>query len=183
LPSDYFFFAGTSFCFNHNRIASATALLSAPLSPPYTWATLTLNSVSTSSGTMTSSLPITTLLRYSVFVSLRLYWAYCVITELRSYVSISGTEMAGSRVSFDAEVVELRLPEDQRIQVRTAEDLTSIARKLCKPILHEVVDGHPYPAGSRAIGNGSQILAVYDGPWVFYCKLKADQEDRQASHL
>ena len=82
-------------------------------------------------------------------------------------------------ISFDAEVVELRLPEDRKIQVRTAEDLEVIARKLCKPILHEVVDGHPYPAGSKPFGNGSHILACYDGPWVYYCEIKADAEGRE----
>ena len=34
------------------------------------------------------------------------------------------------RVSVDAEVVELRLPEDRRIHVKTAEDLVIIARKI-----------------------------------------------------
>jgi len=82
-------------------------------------------------------------------------------------------------ISVDAEVVELRLPEDRRIQVKAAEDLASIARKLCKPILHEVVDGHPYPAGSKPLGNGSHILAVYDGPWVYYCEIKAEEPTRE----
>jgi len=83
------------------------------------------------------------------------------------------------RISFDAEVVELRLPEDRKIQVRTAEDLEAIARKLCKPILHEVVDGRPYAVGSNPIGNGSHILACYDGPWVYYCEIKAEPEGRE----
>jgi hypothetical protein len=85
------------------------------------------------------------------------------------------------RVSFDAEVVELRLPEDRRIQVKTAEDLEAIARKLCKPILHEVVDGHPYPVSSNPLKNGSHVLAVYDGPWVYYCELQAEEPIREGA--
>ena len=85
------------------------------------------------------------------------------------------------RVSFDAEAVELRLPEDRRIQVKTPQDLEVIARKVCKPILHEVVDGHPYPAGSKPLGNGSHVLAVYDGPWVYYCEIQAEAEEREGT--
>ena len=80
--------------------------------------------------------------------------------------------MAG-RISFDAEVLELRLPEDRRIQVRSAEDLEAIARKVCKPILHEVVNGRSYAVGSNPIPNGSHVLAVYDGPWVYYCEIQS----------
>ncbi len=83
------------------------------------------------------------------------------------------------RLSYDAEVVELRLPEDRRIQAKSPEDVEAIARKLCKPILHELVDGHPYPAGSKPLRNGSHLLAVYDGPWVYYCELKADKPARE----
>ncbi len=83
--------------------------------------------------------------------------------------------MANVRISFDAEVVELRLPEDRKIQVKTAEDLEAIARKLCKPILHEVVDGGLHPPGSTPPRNGSHLLAVYDGPWVYYCEIKAEE--------
>ncbi len=84
------------------------------------------------------------------------------------------------RISFDAEVVELRLPEDHRIQVKTAEDLEIIARKLCKPILHEVVEIDPYPAGSKPILNGSHVLAVYDGPWVYYCEIEVEEPTRES---
>jgi hypothetical protein len=87
--------------------------------------------------------------------------------------------MVTTRVSFDAEVVELRLPEDCRIRIKTAEDLQAIARKLCKPILHEVVDGHPYPAGSNLQKNGSHVLAVYDGPWVYYCETQAEEPTKE----
>jgi len=86
-----------------------------------------------------------------------------------------------NHVSFDAEVVELRLPEDRRIQVKRAQDLEVIARKLCKPILHEEVDGRPYAVGSNPIGNGSHILACYDGPWVYYCEIQADEEEQEGS--
>ncbi len=83
------------------------------------------------------------------------------------------------RIVIDAEVVQLRLPEDRRIQVKTGQDLEAVARKLCKPILHEVVDGHLHPAGSKPLGNGSHILAVYDGPWVYYCEIQAEEPTRK----
>ncbi len=83
------------------------------------------------------------------------------------------------RILIDADVVELRLPEDRRIQVKTAEDLQAIARKLCKPILHEVVHIDPYPADSKPILNGSHVLAVYDGPWVYYCELRAEESSKE----
>lgn len=89
--------------------------------------------------------------------------------------------MSASRISVDAEVVEFRLPEDRRIQVKTAQDLTAIARKLGKPILHELVSRSEYPLGSRPRQNGSHILAVYDGPWVYYCELQAEEPDREGS--
>jgi hypothetical protein len=82
-------------------------------------------------------------------------------------------------VNIDAEVVELRLPEDCRIQVKSAEDLEAIARKLGRPILHEVVDGRLHPIGSRLPCRGRHLLAVYDGPWVYYCEIHADAEDRE----
>ncbi len=82
-------------------------------------------------------------------------------------------------ISVDAEVVELRLPEDRRIQVKSAEDLATIARKLCRPILHEVVDGREHAIGSRLPWKGAHLLAVYDGPWVYYCEVKAETEDRE----
>jgi len=84
-----------------------------------------------------------------------------------------------SRITFDAEVVELRLPEDRRIQVKSAEDLAVIARKLRRPILHEVVDGREHAVGSRLPWKGAHLLAVYDGPWVYYCEVKAEPEDRE----
>ncbi len=34
------------------------------------------------------------------------------------------------RISIDAEALELRLPEDRRIYVKTVDDLASIARKI-----------------------------------------------------
>jgi len=80
-----------------------------------------------------------------------------------------------ARVPFDAEVVELRLPEDRRIQVKTAEDLASIARKLGKPILRELVSGPRSDAGSKLIKEGSCVLAVYDSLWVYYCELQAEE--------
>jgi hypothetical protein len=85
-----------------------------------------------------------------------------------------------NRIVFDAEVVELCVPEDRRIQVKTGEDLEAIARKLGKPILHEV-DDHPYPARSKPPKNGSHLLAVYDGAWVYYCELEAE-ETRRGNH-
>ncbi len=83
------------------------------------------------------------------------------------------------RISIEAEVLELRLPEDRRIQVKTPEDLLTIARKIGKPILHEVVSNGEYPLGSKPRVNGSHILACYDGPWVYYCELEPSEDERQ----
>ncbi len=88
-------------------------------------------------------------------------------------------KVMATRISFNAEVVELRLSEAQPIEIRTAEDLEVIARKLGKPILHEVVDSRLSSIGSRLPLKGSHILAVYDGPWVYYCELKAEPEGRE----
>ena len=98
------------------------------------------------------------------------------------------------RILIDAEVLELRLPEDRRIQVRTAEDLEAIARKVGKPIIHELVDSYDIQAtstsskkgnrgnpiyetlincqGSELVKKGKHILAIYDGPWVYYCEVE-----------
>ncbi len=84
-----------------------------------------------------------------------------------------------SRISVDAEVVELRLPEDHRIHVKSPEDIEAIARKVGKPILHEVVDSRLHPVGCKLPWKGSHLLAVYDGPWVYYCELKADKPARE----
>lgn len=54
-------------------MASVTALLRAPFCPPSKTATLTLNSFSTSSGMITSSLPMLASFHHSVNVSLHLY--------------------------------------------------------------------------------------------------------------
>ncbi len=83
--------------------------------------------------------------------------------------------MATNRVSFDAEVMELRLPEARRVQVKSAEDLEAIARKLGRPILHEVVDGREHSIGSKLPWKGAHLLAVYDGPWVYYCEIQAEE--------
>ena len=109
----------------------------------------------------------------------RLYVPYYTHTLIHRCVANAEDKPLNQRVSFDAEVVELHLPEDRRIQVKTAEDLASIARKLCKPILHEVVDGHPYPAGSSPPMNGSHLLAVYDGPWAYYCEIQAEESTKE----
>ena len=84
-----------------------------------------------------------------------------------------------ARMSFDAEVLELRLPEEKRIQMKTPQDLEAVARRVSKPILHEVVLIHPHPEGSKPIQNGSHVLAVYDGPWVYYCELKPEEPPRE----
>jgi hypothetical protein len=63
--------------------------------------------------------------------------------------------------------------------VKSAEDLAAIANKLGKPILHELVDGPSYTVGSDPTENGSHILAVYDGAWVYYCKIQAEDPTRE----
>ena len=83
--------------------------------------------------------------------------------------------MSSPRIVIDAEVLELRLPEDRRIRVKNAEDLASIARKLGKPILHEVVDQRLCVMDSKSSTDGSHVLAVYDGSWVYFCELGDDQ--------
>jgi hypothetical protein len=85
-----------------------------------------------------------------------------------------------ARFSLDADVVELRLPENRRIQVKSAEDLQAISRKLCKPILHEVVDGREWTLGCSLPLKGSHLLAVYDGPWVYYCEIQSEQATKES---
>jgi hypothetical protein len=83
------------------------------------------------------------------------------------------------RISFDAEVVELRLPEDRRIQVRSVRELEKIAGILRKPILRELIRDVTPVTGSNPTMRGSCALAVYDGPWVYYCELQAEPEGRE----
>jgi hypothetical protein len=179
LAESYFFLGGASFCFNHNRIASATALPRAPFSLPCSAITLILNSLSRSSGRITWSTPIFGHQYSGTSVPKYLLGLYCIVLYLYTHTLEQREVGLNHRVSVDAEVVELRLPEDHRIQVKTAEDLEVIARKLCKLILHEVVHVHPYPEGSSPIPNGSHVLAVYDGPWVYYCELKAQEPAKE----
>ncbi len=87
--------------------------------------------------------------------------------------------MSRARIPFDAEIEELRLPEARRIHVKSAEDLEVIARKLGRPILHEVVDGPEHPVGSKLPWKDTHLLAVYDGPWVYYCELQAEEQARE----
>jgi hypothetical protein len=103
--------------------------------------------------------------------------AFCMAfhTYIQKYEEAPLTE----HIPVDADVLELRLPEDRKIQVKTAEDLQAIARKVGKPILHEVVDGRLQPLGSRLPRKASHLLAVYDGPWVYYCELQAEEEGRE----
>lgn len=81
-------------------------------------------------------------------------------------------------ISFDAELLELRLPEDHRVLVRIPGGPHGHRRKLGKPIVHEVADGDPYPAGSTPPKNGSHLLAVYDGPWVYY-EIQAEESTKE----
>ena len=82
-------------------------------------------------------------------------------------------------ISVDAEVLELRLPEDWRIHVKTLRELERIAGILRKPIIHELVSGEPSDVGSNPTKKGSHLYAVYDGPWVYYCELEADEQGRE----
>lgn len=112
-------------------------------------------------------------------VSQRLYWLYALIPSIPQRVSKWIVLSLVDRVSYDAEVVELRLPEDHRIQVKSPEDIEAISRKVCKPILHEVVDGREHAIGCRLGWKGSHLLAIYDGPWVYYCELQAEEPARE----
>jgi hypothetical protein len=106
-------------------------------------------------------------------VSQGLYWVYALMPLIPQNVGKLSVGVLATRTSFDAEVVELRLPEDKRIQVQSAEDLEAIGRKV--PILHEIAYVHPYPEGSKPIANESHVLAEYDGPWVCYCELRDEE--------
>ncbi len=176
MPECYFFLAGAPACFNHNRIASATALLRAPFSASYFSITAWRSSFRRSSGNTSVTFAMHVTRHLYTATSIRLYFP----CESCTYIHLDIQQYDGiptvQRISIDAEVVELRLPEDRRIQVKSAEDLATIARKVGKPILHEVVHIDPYPAGSKPILNGSHVLAVYDGPWVYYCELKAEEQ-------
>ena len=86
-----------------------------------------------------------------------------------------------NRIWIDAEVLELRLPEDRRIRVKNVEDLASIASKLSKPILHEVVNQRPCIMDSKSSTDGSHVLAVYDGSWVYFCELGEGQSLKDES--
>jgi len=82
-------------------------------------------------------------------------------------------------ISVDAEVVELRLPEDRKIHVKTPRELERIAGILKKPILRELVSNDTGVTDPSSIKKGSCVLAVYDGPWVYYCELEADAQGRE----
>ena len=57
--------------------------------------------------------------------------------------------VARIKINVDAEVMELRLPKDRRIQTKSAHDLEAIAEKVDKPvILLAVVDERLHPVGS-----------------------------------
>ena len=74
------------------------------------------------------------------------------------------------RISIDAEAVELRLPEDRRILVKTSRQLERISGIVRKPIIHEVVDSYDNQVGSEPTKKAAHLYAVYDGPWVYYCE-------------
>jgi hypothetical protein len=80
-----------------------------------------------------------------------------------------------SGVEFDAEVVG----QAARISIKNPKYLETIAKKLCKPILHEVVDGRDHSIGCRLPWKGSHLLSVYDGLWVYYCELKVEEPTRE----
>ena len=82
-------------------------------------------------------------------------------------------------ITFDAEALELRLPEDRRIQVKTPQDLKRIAGILKKPILRELVSNDTHVTDPSSIKKGSCVLAVYDGLWVYYCEAQAETTDRE----
>lgn len=95
------------------------------------------------------------------------------------YHSNEGVKMAETRISIDAEIVELSLPEERRIQVRAPADLQAIAWKVGKPILRELVNALSFRAGPEPTKKHSHILAVYDGPWVYYCEIEAEEPARE----
>ena len=84
-------------------------------------------------------------------------------------------------ITFDAEALELRLPEDRRIQVKTPRELERIAGILRKPILCETVTNDTGVTDPSSTEKGSCMLAVYDGLWVYYCEVQAKTTDREES--
>mgnify|MGYP007084791030 FL=1 len=86
------------------------------------------------------------------------------------------------RISIDAEALELRLPEDRRILLKGLEDLTAVARKLSKPIIHELVDSYEVQPGSEPAKKAAHLLAVYDGPWVYYCEVEEGPPAKEEAH-
>jgi len=86
-----------------------------------------------------------------------------------------------NRIAVDAEAVELRLPEDRRIQIKTPRELERIAGRVGKPIIHELVDSYEVQAGSEPAKKGSHLYTVYDGPWVYYCEVQAEEPAMEGS--
>ena len=85
------------------------------------------------------------------------------------------------RIRFDAEALELHLPDDRRIHIKNVKDLAVVATKLGKPINHQFVDGNLIQqdliAGKRTI----QVLVVYDGTLVYDAEVQketAEGEER-----
>ena len=179
MPSGYFFLGPASFCFNHNRIASATALPRDPFSLPYSAITLILNSLSRSSGRRTCSTPMLVPRYLGTLVPKYLLGVYCILLYLYKHTLDQKGKALSNRISIDAEVVELRLPEDRKIHVKTPRELERIAGILKKPILRELVSNDTGVTDPSSIKKGSCVLAVYDGPWVYYCELEADEQGRE----
>jgi hypothetical protein len=78
------------------------------------------------------------------------------------------------RVSVDGKVVEVGRTEGGRSQVKTAEGLEAIARRVGTRILHELVIGHACLGGLGCAMNRQHLLAVYDEAWVFCCEIQAE---------
>ena len=82
------------------------------------------------------------------------------------------------RICFDAEALELRLPEDWRIHLRDVKDLAVVATKLGKPIIHQFVDDHAIQHDSIGGKRTVHILVVYDGPWIYYSEVQAETAEK-----
>ena len=89
--------------------------------------------------------------------------------------------MPSSKITIDAEAVELRLPEDRRIHVKTPRELERIAGIVRKPVIHELVNTYGVQPGSEPAKKGSHLYAVYDGPWVYYCEVQAEEPAMEGS--
>ena len=83
-------------------------------------------------------------------------------------------------IAADANALELRLPEDRSIHLLGLEDLVAVAKKLGKPVIRELVYREPGETGPGPAGRSTYLLAVYDGPWAYYCEVEEEKPEKRA---